>query len=739
MRDARIAEFWQSREPRYRLLWRRLNTVARARLDLTYDVPLRSLRRWIDGYAPHGPSLTVDSDVRSEFAWLQAAQDAFEGPREGGHPVPSDAANEDTQSEPGAAVRDAPDADTPKVGQPMESPTYSGPEPGSSRPTVPVTPPARDAFVSYSHEDKSVARRLVDELAHHGISCWIDEGELLIGDSLVERIGEAIEKAEFLIAVVSKHSVDSRWCRQELSQAAVEELEASSGVKVLPVRVGDVQMPHNLKGRLWGPDLRDSPKDAAQQLAKSIRGHRGRKSASALATPSETESLILGLPSPTIIAGTQPDPLEGHDPRVDRHRASRAPSRISDPTRVAVSSLVAAAAIQLVADQFEDGAWARSLRRHTLGAKFTDDVGEAMRLAPDLAATTSPPERRAISVTAWAAVALSQTFGAKAGFLVAPSAEYVMRHYDDATGSFGFVHARASSTPLVAPHQGFHPNPRHTASAIKLLYHTGRHPRAMARALGFLLLRSQNDDGSWSESLPDAGNTLTTAYVLDAMLTVRGDVATFGAALDRTELRAIEKHFDIGLSAGMDWLARQQSTSDGSWGYRLHGDDPTMRPFYTAHIVSYLPQLLTRYPTVLDGALQYLRERCVEGGFPETTGGPPALAPTAMVAGGLRRIDVPQARPISEDALAFLAGTVIGDEVPKLHVFASSFILLLGQFDDVFASAARDATWQAIKRLAEAQRNGYEDDRVVDLALRGFSHAPSGLREALYRILRGDP
>jgi hypothetical protein len=50
-------------------------------------------------------------------------------------------------------------------------------------------------FFSYSHADKAVARKLASYLNDQGFRVWIDEGELAIGDSIIERgnwIGSAL-------------------------------------------------------------------------------------------------------------------------------------------------------------------------------------------------------------------------------------------------------------------------------------------------------------------------------------------------------------------------------------------------------------------------------------------------------------------------------------------------------------------------------------------------------------------
>jgi TIR domain/Domain of unknown function (DUF5753) len=97
-------------------------------------------------------------------------------------------------------------------------------------------------FISYSHRDKPIAQALAAGLTDVGVRTWVDEGELRIGDSLIERISQAIHEVEFVVALVSKHSVVSKWCQRELSWAMSGELQ-KKGVRVLPLRVGEVTMP----------------------------------------------------------------------------------------------------------------------------------------------------------------------------------------------------------------------------------------------------------------------------------------------------------------------------------------------------------------------------------------------------------------------------------------------------------------------------------------------------------------
>ena len=105
-------------------------------------------------------------------------------------------------------------------------------------------------FISYSHSDKAIARRLAHELTAFGLTVWIDEGELAIGDSIIERVAAALDRIQFVVALVSEASVASQWCQKELALAVTGGLK-QRGVKVLPVRIGSVNMPPSLADILY--------------------------------------------------------------------------------------------------------------------------------------------------------------------------------------------------------------------------------------------------------------------------------------------------------------------------------------------------------------------------------------------------------------------------------------------------------------------------------------------------------
>jgi hypothetical protein len=113
------------------------------------------------------------------------------------------------------------------------------------------------AFISHSSQDKPWVRRLVDDLERHGLSVWLDERRMRIGDSIVGEINRALCAADRLIIVLSRHSVASAWVDNELEYALMAEKKRSEGMRILPIRLDDCEIPPLLRGRLYADFSRD--------------------------------------------------------------------------------------------------------------------------------------------------------------------------------------------------------------------------------------------------------------------------------------------------------------------------------------------------------------------------------------------------------------------------------------------------------------------------------------------------
>jgi hypothetical protein len=129
------------------------------------------------------------------------------------------------------------------------------------------------AFVSYAHEDQEFVLILVERLnEEEGLDIRYDQVVLHVGDSLIRAISREIAEGDFLIAVVSPSSVESEWCQTELALAKTQGINERR-VKVLPVRLREVEMPAMLQDTFWADADRDDAATIALKLAASMRAN----------------------------------------------------------------------------------------------------------------------------------------------------------------------------------------------------------------------------------------------------------------------------------------------------------------------------------------------------------------------------------------------------------------------------------------------------------------------------------
>lgn len=105
-------------------------------------------------------------------------------------------------------------------------------------------------FLSHNHQDKKFVRRLAQDIESHGIRVWLDEAEMRIGDSLVQKIREGIDSVDYFAVVLSEHSVNAPWVVNELDVAMNYQIQGK--IKILPIILSLVELPSFLVGKLYG-------------------------------------------------------------------------------------------------------------------------------------------------------------------------------------------------------------------------------------------------------------------------------------------------------------------------------------------------------------------------------------------------------------------------------------------------------------------------------------------------------
>lgn len=149
-----------------------------------------------------------------------------------------------------------------------------------------------EVFISYARKDRNRVLSFVGELRAHGVSAWVDEGNIGAASLWAEQIVEAIKSCKILILMVSEGSTSSSNVLKEITLAS--ELEK----KILPVYLEPCEIPDKLKYQLIGIQhielhVQDEGKVFRQLLDSLDRAGVGRQSKQAgevlISKPKETQ------------------------------------------------------------------------------------------------------------------------------------------------------------------------------------------------------------------------------------------------------------------------------------------------------------------------------------------------------------------------------------------------------------------------------------------------------------------
>ena len=125
-------------------------------------------------------------------------------------------------------------------------------------------------FLSHSSKDKPFVRKLSNDLQRMGHYTWIDEAEIKVGDSLIEKIQNGIAETDYLGVVLSRNSIESEWVKREVNIALTQEINGKF-YKVLPIRIDDCRIPLFLSDKKYADFTTDDKyKSSLEELASVI-------------------------------------------------------------------------------------------------------------------------------------------------------------------------------------------------------------------------------------------------------------------------------------------------------------------------------------------------------------------------------------------------------------------------------------------------------------------------------------
>jgi TIR domain/Domain of unknown function (DUF4062) len=126
-------------------------------------------------------------------------------------------------------------------------------------------------FLSYAHADRRIVEAVAAHLRRLKVRTWVDQQELVAGDSLLTEIQRGLNHANALVFFASRASLGSGWARHELDYFAANRLRESAGPLLIPVLLEDVELPGFLRDVLY-IDLRNGDsRDAARKIAAAVR------------------------------------------------------------------------------------------------------------------------------------------------------------------------------------------------------------------------------------------------------------------------------------------------------------------------------------------------------------------------------------------------------------------------------------------------------------------------------------
>ena len=119
-------------------------------------------------------------------------------------------------------------------------------------------------FISYSHENSEIVERIAANLVQRDIYIWIDKWQLNYGDSLIKKIESAITDCSALLIMLSKASIESEWCKKELTAGLFRELDEKR-VVTIPILLEECTIPLFLRDKYYA-DFRGDFNQAIKNL-----------------------------------------------------------------------------------------------------------------------------------------------------------------------------------------------------------------------------------------------------------------------------------------------------------------------------------------------------------------------------------------------------------------------------------------------------------------------------------------
>lgn len=123
-------------------------------------------------------------------------------------------------------------------------------------------------FLSYAPADEEFAKALSSQLTRRGLSVWAADEEILPGDNIWLRIGEALQNSKAMVVLVSPDSMRSEYVRHEIQFALGN---ANYQGRLFPVRVRPTKDVPWILRKFKTFDAKQSAARISSSIAEALR------------------------------------------------------------------------------------------------------------------------------------------------------------------------------------------------------------------------------------------------------------------------------------------------------------------------------------------------------------------------------------------------------------------------------------------------------------------------------------
>jgi hypothetical protein len=137
----------------------------------------------------------------------------------------------------------------------------------------------RDIYLAHISQDKqAIVRPFARALESKGISYWLDEAEIVVGDSLSREINRGLAISKFVLCFLSEEFIERGWPAAEVGTALTEHV-GERRPRLLPVFVADkatVLKEFPMLKDIVHADWSEGIEVVRQKLIRAMRKHRSK-------------------------------------------------------------------------------------------------------------------------------------------------------------------------------------------------------------------------------------------------------------------------------------------------------------------------------------------------------------------------------------------------------------------------------------------------------------------------------